>query len=105
MKFSASHDAPPSDLHTYRARSDGFWRTDSGQEYHERGIEQGKALRARAEATYARCKTDPLLKELDEVLNRAGVEKWNERYLLIDVLERLIAARTSPTNQDQSSVR
>lgn len=74
----------------FKQREDGQWRTDAAQAYHEAYLEECRANRERAELTYKQCSADPLLKSLDSHLDRAGINNWNERYLIIADIVALI---------------
>jgi len=79
------------DMTGYSERADGQWRTDAAQKYHEEYLEQCRIDRELADATAKRCASDPLLKRLDNHLERGGLKNRNERYLVIAALDELCA--------------
>ena len=75
--------------------------TGFSQAGHEAYLAECRANRERAELTYKRCASDPLLKSLASHLDRAGINNWNERYLIIADLVELIERAKSPSPQQQ----
>ena len=94
-------DVSQFDMTGFSQRSDGQWRTDAAQAYHETYLAECKANRERAELTAKLCSADPLLKSLDSHLDRAGINNWTERYLIIADLLELVERAKLPSPQQQ----